>query len=209
MAGIEMTPRLLHPLLAGAALLCAATGYIAISHTLAQPAEDSGKAAPAVAPPARPAAPTVAPLSGNPLWTIPLTQLSTTRERPIFSPSRRPPPPPPVVQAYVPPVAPRPPPRPVEPERPNIALVGTVAGETEGIGVFMEQATRNIIRLRVGEDHQGWVLRSVQRREATLEKESATAVLALPAPGGGDVAPQIANSFDPDPPPPGRRPPRR
>jgi hypothetical protein len=203
-----MTPRLLYPLLAGAALLCAATGYIAISHTLAQPADDSGNAAPAAAAPARPAAPAVAPLSGNPLWTIPLTQLSTTRERPVFSPSRRPPPPPPVAQAYVPPVAPRPPPRAAEPERPTISLVGTVASETEGIGVFMEQATRNIVRLRVGEDHQGWVLRSVKRREATLEKDTETAVLALPPPGG-DAAPQIANSFDADTQPIRRPPPRR
>src|SRR5262249_27227957 len=31
--------------------------------------------------------------SGNPLWAIPLTQLSATPERPIFSPSPRPPPP--------------------------------------------------------------------------------------------------------------------
>src|SRR5438045_3679915 len=31
--------------------------------------------------------------SGNPLWTIPLASLTATRERPIFTPSRRPPPP--------------------------------------------------------------------------------------------------------------------
>src|SRR5215831_17659551 len=28
---------------------------------------------------------------GNPLWAVPLADLSATRERPIFSPSRRPP----------------------------------------------------------------------------------------------------------------------
>ena len=30
--------------------------------------------------------------SGNPLWAVPLSLLSVTRDRPIFSPSRRPPP---------------------------------------------------------------------------------------------------------------------
>jgi hypothetical protein len=33
-----------------------------------------------------------APPSGNPLWAILLKDLSDTRERPIFTPSRRPPP---------------------------------------------------------------------------------------------------------------------
>src|SRR5262249_52823969 len=40
-----------------------------------------------------------APPTGNPLWALPLKQLSMTRERPVFSPSRRPPPPP--APAYV------------------------------------------------------------------------------------------------------------
>src|SRR5258708_33146709 len=31
--------------------------------------------------------------TGNPLWAVPLDALSMTRERPLFSPSRRPPPP--------------------------------------------------------------------------------------------------------------------
>src|SRR5450631_3845625 len=31
------------------------------------------------------------PLTGNPLWGVPLQSLSATRERPIFLPSRRPP----------------------------------------------------------------------------------------------------------------------
>src|ERR1700678_4820686 len=42
-------------------------------------------------PPPSPAAPE-RPASANPLWALPLTTLSTTRERPIFSASRRPPP---------------------------------------------------------------------------------------------------------------------
>src|ERR1700742_846990 len=32
------------------------------------------------------------PLSGNPLWSVPLSVLTATQERPIFSASRRPPP---------------------------------------------------------------------------------------------------------------------
>ena len=119
---------------------------------------------------------------GNPLWAIPLKQLSVTRERPIFSPSRRPPLPAAVNVPFVAPVVARPS-KPADPERPQLSLVGTVASESEGIGIFVEQATKNIVRLRMGEAHHGWILRSVQGREATLEKDRQTAVLALPAPG--------------------------
>lgn len=114
--------------------------------------------------------------SGNPLWAIPLKDLSVTRERPIFSPSRRPPMSPIAAPPYVPP-----PPRPAEPQRPQLALVGTVVNATEGLGVFFDQATNSVVRLRTGEAHDGWTLQSVQGREATLQKDGETTVLALPA----------------------------
>src|SRR5262245_32324885 len=46
------------------------------------------------------------PPGGNPLWGIPMSTLSVTRERPIFSVTRRPPAPPPpkpLVEAPAPP----------------------------------------------------------------------------------------------------------
>jgi len=79
-----------------------------------------------------------------------------TRERPIFSPSRRPPPP--AMPTLVAPVAVRSPPKPKEPDRPAITLLGTILGSAENIGVFFNPATRDIVRLRVGEDHEGWAL---------------------------------------------------
>src|SRR5262249_7544809 len=48
--------------------------------------------------------------------------------------------------------------------------------------VFLDQTTRDIVRLRTGESHVGWVLRSVKGREATLQKDRETILLALPAP---------------------------
>lgn len=118
--------------------------------------------------------------SGNPLWTIPLTKLSSTRERPIFSSSRRPP---------APAVAPTPVakslavPKPSEPERPKFALVGTIAGSPESLGIFVDQSTNVAVRLRTGEYHQGWKLRSVQGRQAVLEKDQQAITLAFPEPG--------------------------
>ena len=133
-------------------------------------------------------------LSANPLWAIPLSQLPITRDRPIFSPSRRPPPPA-VAPAAIPKVAAVPKPR--EPERPQLTLVGTIASDDEGFGIFLDQSTRSALRLKIGEDYQGWKLRSVQGREAVLEKDQQVVPLALPQPSAGQMAievpPPLAN----------------
>ena len=133
---------------------------------------------------------------GNPLWKLPLTELSSTRERPIFSPSRRPPSLPPT-PTYVPPVTVRPPVKPPELERPAVSLLGTVIGTDVRIGVFLETATKNVVRLRVGEDHQGWVLRLIEAGEVTLAKDGEQAVLLkLPPPGEAPYGlPRIAGTI--------------
>jgi general secretion pathway protein N len=119
--------------------------------------------------------------SGNPLWAIPLSALTATRERPLFLPSRRAPAPavagPPVVAA-----PPPPPPPPVD-EAPPLTLVGVVTSDTEGFAVFLDPATNSIIRLKTGQDHSGWVLQSVKGREVTMRKDRRSATLVLPQPG--------------------------
>jgi general secretion pathway protein N len=117
---------------------------------------------------------------GNPLWAIPLNSLTATRGRPIFSPSRRPAPPAIVAAPYVPP------PRastPVEPDRPQLMLVGTVTGDTEAFGIFLDQTANKIVRLKLGDLHGGWTLRQVRGREVMLQKNEETIFLALPPPG--------------------------
>lgn len=133
--------------------------------------------------------------TGNPLWGIPLRILTATRERPLFSPSRRPPAPPAVA-------APAPAPRPVaaakppEPDHPLLTIVGTIVSTRDGIGVFIDQATNEVVRIHTGQEHGGWVLRSVHGREASFEKNERTSTLALPAPGetpaAGAAAPALA-----------------
>jgi general secretion pathway protein N len=116
-------------------------------------------------------------MSGNPLWSVPLSVLTATQERPIFSASRRPPPrvvagPP--IQAVIVPVA-----KPAEPERPALALIGAVVGDSAAIAVFLDRTNQKIVRLRSGDTHAGWVLSSVQGREVTLKKAEQTEVLVL------------------------------
>ena len=118
--------------------------------------------------------------SGNPLWAIPLSALTATRERPIFLPSRRAPAP---AVAGPPPVAPAPVAAPAAPDRPSLTLVGAVIGTNEGIAIFLDTATNNVVRLRTGEGHAGWILQSVKGREATFQRNRETATFSLPPPG--------------------------
>jgi type IV secretory pathway VirB10-like protein len=116
---------------------------------------------------------------GNPLWGVPASALTATRGRPLFAPTRRPPPPPVKAEALPPP----PPPPPAEPEKPQLALVGTVTGDPQNIAVVRDQATNRLVRLHVGEAVSGWSLRSVDSRTMTVEKSSQTVTLSLPPPG--------------------------
>jgi hypothetical protein len=169
--------------LAGAVTL-AATPPVAV----VEPRDDGlglGRTAAPAAVNSQPAAPAPASVehvpSANPLWGIPLQQLSATRQRPLFAPSRRPPPP--VVAYQLASAPPPPPPKPAEPEKPRLSLVGTIAAGADGIGVFQDLASSgSVLRLKMGEGHDGWVLRAVQRREVTLQKGSQVAVLTLPLP---------------------------
>jgi general secretion pathway protein N len=133
--------------------------------------------------------------SANPLWAIPLAQLSATRERPIFSPSRRPPP---SAVAAEPAIVKAPVVRKKEPEAPQLVLVGTIASEEEGFGIFLDQSTKGALRLKIGEDYQGWKLLVIRGPEVTMEKDQQTAVLTLPQPGaahpGGEVRLLPANA---------------
>jgi general secretion pathway protein N len=133
-------------------------------------------------PPAGDSAVANEPEAGNPLWGIPLRSLQEARERPLFSPSRRPPlpakttaPPPQAAKA----VAVR------QPDEPELNLLGVIIGSSEGYAVFLNNATHAVIRLKTGEDEDGWILRSVAEREAVLEKNHRTAIVRLPSRSGG------------------------
>ena len=152
--------------------------------------------------PARDPAPSPSPtpaaseLPANPLWSVPLSRLTATRERPPFSPLRRPPAP---VAKPAAPVAMAP--RPVEPERPQLSLVGTVVGRAgESVGLFLSNSDKSTVRLKAGENHNGWILRAVRPRQVELGKGLDSAVLDLPQP-------DLKSSAIPVPPAGSRNPP--
>jgi general secretion pathway protein N len=149
--------------------LFATRSEAAVPATPVEPAQPAG----AAAAPAQPA------LNGNPLWGIPLKGLTAARERPLFAPTRRPPP---VAPPTQPVAAAPPPPKPAEPETPQLSLLGTVAGGHEKIGLFIDSATKSVLRLKAGENHKGWTLRAVSPREVELARGLDSAVLAMPSP---------------------------
>jgi general secretion pathway protein N len=173
---VEMKPGRCFLLLASIALFGASASFDAV---MAEGREEGG------VPSQQVGARFNAELPANPLWGLPLARFSITQERPIFLPSRRPPRPPPT---YAAPVAVRQPAKPPEPERPAVSLIGTVIGTDVQIGVFLEQATNKVVRLRLGEEHQGWVLRLVKEREVTLVKDVEQILVLGPTLGDATLA---------------------
>src|SRR5271170_7399168 len=125
-----------------------------------------------------PSPPVSEPPKGNPLWAIPMSKLSATHDRPLFSPSRRPPPP--TISA-----APPPPPivvKPVVLESPSFKLVGTIIGEDNRIGIFLSETSNTTIRIREGEGDSGWTLRSIDPHSAVFEGYGRMVTLVFPDP---------------------------
>jgi hypothetical protein len=124
------------------------------------------------------------PIGANPLSRIPINSLSVTRERPLFSISRRPPAPP----APTPPAHVEAPP-PTEPAGPPFTLSGTAIGGSRDVAVIYDETTKSFVRLHVGEAAAGWNLRAIDRRTVTLEKDDRIVVVSLPAPGPASSSP--------------------
>jgi general secretion pathway protein N len=116
---------------------------------------------------------------GNPLWAIPLSSLTATRERPLFTPGRRPPKPP---STPPPVIVVAPPPRQPTTQPPRLTLVGTVIGVGDRIAVFFDGTTRQLVRLRAGEAREGWTLRSIHPRKVVFEKGTIAQTFSLPIP---------------------------
>ncbi|MCK1383268.1 hypothetical protein [Bradyrhizobium sp. 21] len=127
-------------------------------------------------------------MKGNPLWAIPLATLSDTLQRPIFSPSRRPPP---AMVSLSDSTAPAGPPS-LPPVELRLLLVGTVIGGDQSVGIFVDQASKATLRLKLGDDYQGWRLRSVDRREVTMARGELSETLKFPTRGEG--APAIGHA---------------
>jgi hypothetical protein len=116
---------------------------------------------------------------GNPLWAIPVSKLSATRDRPLFSASRRP-------RAPVVAAAPSPSPSapPAAPPAPPFSLVGTIIGENSRFAIFLDQASKTATGIKEGASVSGWTVRSIDPRSTVVEGSGRTVTLDLPEPKG-------------------------
>jgi general secretion pathway protein N len=119
---------------------------------------------------------------GNPLWAVPLSSLSATRDRPLFSVSRRPPfvaapivAPPPKQEALAPPA----------PERPLLTLIGTIVSPKASVAILQRSNAESVSRLRVGQENDGWRVREISLRSIVVEKGAQSVQLGLPRLNGG------------------------
>jgi hypothetical protein len=140
--------------------------------------------------------------AGNPLWTVPLSALPATRDRPLFSVSRRPP-------AVASPVA-APPPKqealaPPPPERPLLTLIGTIVSRAGSLAMLQGSNADAISRLRLGQENDGWRVRGIGLRSIVVEKGEQSVELGLPKSDDGAPA---QDASVPSPPPPPAAPPQ-
>jgi hypothetical protein len=124
------------------------------------------------------AAPALAQLSdqgngtlANPLEAQPLDRLSATRERPLFSPTRRPIPPPPPPPPEAAPVA-------VVPQPPNLQLFGIVVDD-EGARAIVRSGTEKVDRVQIGDDIGGWKVAQIEGRRLVLSLDGRLATFTL------------------------------
>jgi general secretion pathway protein N len=115
----------------------------------------------------------------TPLAGQPLDALRASRERPLFSPTRRPPPPPAVVER-----SPDPPPPPPPP--PNVALFGIVMDAGEARAIVRTAPAADVLRVRTGDDIGGWKVAEIEGRRLVLSLDGRLATFTMFAGSGGN-----------------------
>jgi hypothetical protein len=168
---------------ASAAALILAGGAIAQAHAQARSKDQSQvSAAPSVA--------LVSPLAARPLDALP-----ATRDRPLFSPSRRPPAPPPVV------VMPQAPP----PSPPSVTLFGVVMDANEARAIVQAGSAKQVRRVRIGDDIDGWKVTQIEQRRLVLSLDGRVATFTMfgsqSNPGAHKMTNKQIEAAAPSPPP--------
>jgi general secretion pathway protein N len=120
----------------------------------------------------------------NPLEAQTLDRLSATRERPLFSSTRRPAPPPPPPPPEMAPVA-------TVPQPPNVQLFGIVVDD-EGARAIVRSGSQTVDRVQIGDDIGGWRVSQIEGRRLVLSLDGRSATFTLFNNDGGQQAPRDA-----------------
>lgn len=129
-----------------------------------------------------------APSLSNPVAALPLDSLTATRERPLFSPSRRPPPPLAPMLASVQSIVVKP----IDP--PSIVLLGIVSEGGQARAVLRTQSSSKVVRARLGDEVASWTVTRIEPRRLTLSHDDRAVSYALFA---GSPAKNVAGRTTP------------
>jgi len=110
-----------------------------------------------------------------------LEALRATRERPLFSPTRRAPPP----------ILAKPPAAVQQP--PDVVLSAVIIG-TEVEIAFLKRGKDKAFPVRTGADVDGWAVTEIAPRHVVLENNSRLVTLEFPKRGGGAVSTVASNT---------------
>jgi general secretion pathway protein N len=126
----------------------------------------------------------------NPLQAQSLDRLSATRDRPLFSPTRRPVPPPPPPVARAPEVVPPPPP-------PNVTVVGIVLDGDGARAIVRSGMGTKSERVQIGDDIGGWKVSQIEGRRLVLSLGERLATFTLFSDARGKKSPDGSDSPEP------------
>jgi hypothetical protein len=111
----------------------------------------------------------------NPIVAQSIDSLSATRERPLFSPTRRPPVRPAAAPApLVRRADPAPPPSP-----PGVVLLGVVIGADTARAFVRSEPPDKTLRVGIGDDIGGWKVSQIERRELVLSLGDRSATFKI------------------------------
>ena len=66
------------------------------------------------------------------------------------------------------------------PERPLLALIGTIVSPTASVAILQGSKAESISRLRVGQENEGWRVRGIGVGSIVVEKGAQSVQLDLP-----------------------------
>lgn len=125
--------------------------------------------------------------SSNPLQAQSLDRLSATRDRPLFSPTRRPvPPPPPPVEREPEVAAPSPP--------PSVTVVGIVIDGEGARAIVRSGMGTKLDRVQIGDDVGGWKVSQIEARRLVLSLDGRLATFTLFSDERGNRPPDDSGS---------------
>jgi hypothetical protein len=116
-----------------------------------------------LAPPQAPSA-----IAANPLAAHSLDEFAATRDRPLFTPSRRPPPLP-MAHSVEPRLAPP----------PNLTLFGILVDAEGPSAIVRDTPSGKAVRVRVGDDLDGWKIAQIDDRQLVLSFDGRSVTFTI------------------------------